>query len=134
MTIDEELSALMDQFFLAVSFGTGGTPAYERLHDLFTPAGRLINAIGDAPDDTTVAGFAEPRRALVDAGVLTSFEEVETGAVSESFGKVAHRFSTYEKRGVRDGAAFAARGRIATQFVRTPGGWRITSMAWDDEA
>ena len=39
MTIDEELSALMDQFFLAVSFGTGGTPAYERLHDLFTPAG-----------------------------------------------------------------------------------------------
>jgi len=63
MTIDEELSALMDQFFLAVSFGTGGTPAYERLHGLFTPAGRLINAIGNPPDDTTVAGFIEPRRA-----------------------------------------------------------------------
>ncbi len=134
MTVDEELSALVDGFFRAVSFGTGGTPEYERLHDLFTPAGRLINAIGDAPDDTTVAGFIEPRRAQVDAGVLTSFEEVETGAVTESFGKVAHRFSTYEKRGVRDGTAFAARGRIATQFVRTPGGWRITSMAWDDEA
>ena len=39
MTVDEELSALMERFFLAVSFGTGGTPAYERLHDLFTPAG-----------------------------------------------------------------------------------------------
>ena len=64
MTIDEELSALMDRFFQAVSFDTGGTPAYERLHDLFTPAGRLINAIGDAPDDTTVAGFAGPRREL----------------------------------------------------------------------
>jgi hypothetical protein len=62
MTIDEELSALMDRFFRAVSFDTGGTPAYDRLHDLFTPAGRLINAIGDAPDDTTVAGFIEPRR------------------------------------------------------------------------
>jgi hypothetical protein len=134
MTIDEQLGALMDQFFRAVSFGPGETPAYERLHDLFTLSGRLINAIGDAPDDATVAGFAESRRALVDAGVLTSFEEAETGAVTESFGKVAHRFSTYEKRGVRDGAAFAARGRIATQFVRTPGGWRITAMAWDDEA
>jgi hypothetical protein len=97
MTVDDELSALMDRFFLAVSFGAGGTPEYERLPDLFTPAGRLINAIGDAPDDTTVTEFIEPRRALV-------------------------------------GAAFAARGRIATQFVRTPGGWRITSMAWDDEA
>ena len=134
MTVDEELSALMDQFFLAVSFGPGGTPEYERLHGLFTPAGRLINAIGDAPDDATVAGFIEPRRAQFDAGVLTSFEEVETGAVTESFGKVAHRFSMYEKRGVREGTAFAAHGCIATQFVRTPDGWRITSMAWDDEA
>ena len=109
MTIDEELSALMDQFFRAVSFGPGERPRYERLHDLFTPAGRLINAIGDAPDDTTVAGFAGPRRALVEAGVLTSFEETETGAVTESFGKVAHRFSTYEKRGVRDGVVRRAR-------------------------
>jgi hypothetical protein len=66
--------------------------------------------------------------------VLTAFEEAETCAVTESFGKVAHGFSTDEERGVRDGAAFAARGRIATQFVRTPGGWWITSMAWDDEA
>jgi hypothetical protein len=39
-----------------------------------------------------------------------------------------------EPRRALVGAAFAARGRIATQFVRTPGGWRITSMAWDDEA
>jgi hypothetical protein len=134
MTVEEELSVLMGRFFRAVSFAPGGVPAYEGLHDLFTRSGRLISAIGDVPEDTTVAGFAGPRRALVDAGVLTSFEEVETGAVTESFGKVAHRFSTYEKRGVRDGTAFAARGRIATQFVRTPGGWRITSMAWDDEA
>ena len=73
MTVDEELSALVDRFFRAVSFGTGRTPEYERLHDLFTPAGRIINAIGDIPDDTTVAGFIEPRRAQVDAGVLTSF-------------------------------------------------------------
>jgi hypothetical protein len=37
MTVDEELSALMDRFFLAVSFGTGGTSAYERLHDFVHP-------------------------------------------------------------------------------------------------
>jgi hypothetical protein len=134
MTTEAELDTLMDRFFRAVSFAPGGAPEYERLPDLFTPEGRLINAIGDIPEDTTVAEFIAPRRALVAAGVLTSFEEVETGAVTESFGKVAHRFSTYEKRGVRDGAAFGARGRIATQFVRTPAGWRITSMAWDDEA
>jgi hypothetical protein len=48
-------------------------------------------------------------------------------------GDVAHRMSTYAKRGVRDGAAFAARGVISTQFVRTTDGWRMSSMAWDDE-
>jgi hypothetical protein len=31
MTIDEELSALMDRFFRAVSFAAGGMPAYERM-------------------------------------------------------------------------------------------------------
>src|SRR5947209_11603607 len=75
MMIDEELSALMDRFFRAVSFDAGGTPAYERLHDLFTPAGRLVNPIGDAPDDATVAGFIEPRRALAGPGALTASGE-----------------------------------------------------------
>jgi hypothetical protein len=124
----------VDEFFRAVSFEPGQKPAYERLHNLFTAHGRLVNAIGDVPEDTTVAEFVEPRRALVASGGLTSFEEVETGAVTEVFGKVAHRFSAYEKRGVREGAPFGARGMIATQFVRTPAGWRITSMAWDDES
>lgn len=133
MTVDDELGALMNRFFRAVSFPAGGTPAYGQLHDLFTPSGRLINAIGQTPDDTTVDGFIEPRQALVDTGVLTAFEELETGATTESFGKVAHRFSTYDKRGTRDGTAFEARGSITTQFVRTPAGWKITSMAWDDE-
>jgi hypothetical protein len=133
MTVDDELSALMTRFFQAVSFPAGGTPAYDQIHDLFTPTGRLINAIGDIPDDTTVAGFIEPRQTLVDTGTLTSFEEQETSAITESFRKVAHRFSNYEKRGTRDGKPFEARGTITTQFIHTQAGWKITSMAWDDE-
>ena len=78
--------------------------------------------------------FIESRQALVDAGELTSFAEFETHAITEVFGGVAHRMSTYGKRGVQDGAFFAARGVISTQFVRTPEGWRMSSMAWDDEA
>ncbi|UUZ70087.1 hypothetical protein LP416_13350 [Polaromonas sp. P2-4] len=31
------------------------------------------------------------------------------------------------------GAPFEARGVISTQFVRTPEGWKISAMAWDDE-
>jgi hypothetical protein len=70
---------------------------------------------------------------MVDSGALTHFREVEIAAITEAFGNVAHRFSTYEKRGSMHGSEFAARGAISTQFVRTPSGWRISSMAWDDE-
>jgi hypothetical protein len=31
------------------------------------------------------------------------------------------------------GEAIAGRGLISTQFIRTPRGWKMSSMAWDDE-
>jgi hypothetical protein len=46
---------------------------------------------------------------------------------------VAHRFSAYSKRGTQHGVSFEARGMISTQFILTEAGWRISSMAWDDE-
>jgi hypothetical protein len=74
-----------------------------------------------------------PRQQQVNSGELTSFEEGEVAHVTEVFGNVGHRFSTYQKRGTSNGVAFEARGIICTQFVRTPSGWKISSMAWDDE-
>ena len=52
---------------------------------LFTPDGRLINAIGDAPEDTTVAGFIGPRRALVGvAGLGAVFFGLLSGSASHT--------------------------------------------------
>jgi hypothetical protein len=77
--------------------------------------------------------FIAARTPVVERGELTSFRETETGAVTVVFGNVAHRWSSYEKAGVRHGVAFSATGMVSTQYVRTPAGWRISSMAWDDE-
>jgi hypothetical protein len=128
-----ELEALIGAFFDAVSFEAGETPAYERLRGLVIPNGLLIKNSADAPEVSTVDEFIAPRQALVDAGELTSFAEFEIHAITEVFGQVAHRLSTYGKRGVTNGTPFAGRGVISTQFVLTPDGWRISSMAWDDE-
>jgi hypothetical protein len=129
----DELERLTREFFTAVSFEAGGRPNYDAIRALFIPAGMLIRNTGDAPEVTSVDEFIAPRAALVEAGALTAFYEGELAAVDEAFGTVAHRFSSYEKRGVQNGAAFEARGAISTQFVLTPGGWRMSSMAWDDE-
>src|SRR5262249_10615484 len=81
----------------------------------------------------SVDEFIAPRQALVDSGELTAFEERELAQVTEIFGNVAHRMSTYSKSGVQGGRWFEARGVISTQFVLTPSGWRMSSMAWADE-
>jgi hypothetical protein len=132
VTAEHELRALMGTFLQAVSFEPGGAPDYASIRELFTPHGLLINTGGECPEVSGVEAFIAPRLARVDSGALTAFTEVEVGAVTEIFGNVAHRFSTYEKRGTLDGVTSQAAGMISTQFIRTPDGWKITVMAWDD--
>jgi hypothetical protein len=130
--VEQELGSLLGDFFAAVSF-TDEPPAYDRLHDLFTEGGRLIRTSGPAPEVTNVEQFVTSRQALVHSGVLRSFQELELMGITEIFGRVAHRFSSYIKHGVMDGVPFEGRGVISTQLIETAGGWRISSMAWDDE-
>ena len=49
------------------------------------------------------------------------------------FGNVAHRFSGYAKSGTNVKWNAKARGMVTTQFINTPDGWKVSSMAWDDE-
>jgi hypothetical protein len=80
-----------------------------------------------------VEEFIAPRLQLVESGQLTAFTETELSHATDLFGNVGQRLSAYAKSGTQDGAEFAAHGVISTQFIRTPQGWRIASMIWDDE-
>ncbi|MEU7749821.1 DUF4440 domain-containing protein [Nonomuraea sp. NPDC052129] len=129
----DELRELIESFFKAVSFDKGGRPSYAAIHDLFIMDGRLIRSGPGDPEILTVAQFATSRGKLFEAGELTAFRETESAATTETFGNVAHRFSTYRKEGVLNGARFTVEGLISTQFVRLAGEWKMSSMAWDDE-
>ena len=131
--ISAALKALIDEFFRAVSFETGHRPAYARIRDLFIDGGKLIRNSAEIPEISSVDDFIASRQGLVDSGALTSFEEVEIAETTEVFGNIAHRFSTYEKRGTIDGQPIEGAGLISTQFIRTPTGWKMSAMAWDDE-
>ena len=37
------------------------------------------------------------------------------------------------EHGISGGAEIDGRGVISIQFIATPTGWKISSMAWDDE-
>ena len=128
-----ELERLSSEFFRAVSFEHGESPPYSVIRDLFIERGLLIKNTGTTPEISSIDQFIEPRQAMVDAGDLTRFNEAELHQTTELFGNVAHRFSAYEKSGTMKGVPFEARGMISTQFVLTPQGWKMSSMAWDDE-
>lgn len=132
MSVDA-IRAQLQAFFAAVSFNPGERPGYGAIGDLFIEGGRLIKNSGDVPEISTVEQFVTPRQAMVDSGQLTEFREFEIEGTTQVFGNVAHHYCTYGKHGVSDGVPFDGRGVITTQFVRTPAGWRISSMAWDDE-
>ncbi|WP_411884620.1 hypothetical protein [Polaromonas sp. YR568] len=135
MTIDSkhELDALAAAFFEAVSFEPGATPPYQNIHGLFIAAGLLIKNTASTPEISTVAEFIAPRQALVDSGALTRFKEWELSETTHIFGNIAHRYSAYGKAGTQNGKDFEARGVISTQFIKTPEGWKMSAMAWDDE-
>ena len=131
--IKVELDRLTSEFFRAVSFEAGGTPRYASIHALFIESGLLIKNTASTPEVSTVRQFIEPRQAMVQSGELTRFRELELSERTEIFGNVGHRFSAYAKNGTMKGVPFEARGMISTQFILTPGGWRMSAMAWDDE-
>ncbi len=131
--VKSELKRLTDGFFRAVSFEPGEAPSYASIYELFIEAGLLIKNSGATQEISSVRQFIEPRQATVNTGELTRFREAELSESTEIFGNVAHRFSAYVKSGTSKGVPFEVRGLISTQFVLTPLGWKISSMAWDDE-
>ena len=131
--VKHELDALAFAFFRAVSFEPGSVPPYGDIHALFIDAGLLIKNTASTPEISTVREFIAPRQALVDSGALTRFREWELSETTQVFGNIAHRYSAYGKAGTQNGQDFEARGVISTQFIKTPEGWKMSAMAWDDE-
>ncbi|WP_436494216.1 GNAT family N-acetyltransferase [Actinokineospora sp. HUAS TT18] len=127
-----ELDQLTHAFFGAFA-NTEGEPDLDVIRGLFIPQGTIINNVGDEPVVQDLDAFIAPRQKILTDGTLTEFSEWETAERTEVVGSVAHRFSRYRKSGRRDGAWFEGAGHKTIQFVRTPAGWRISSMAWDDE-
>lgn len=132
-SVKSELDRLTMEFFESVSFEPGDTPDYEHIRGLFIEQGLLIKNVGPTPEISSVTQFIVPRYQSVQAGDLTRFHEAELSEATEIFGNVAHRFSAYTKSGTLKGTSFGARGMISTQFIRTPQGWKVSCMAWDDE-
>ena len=60
------------------------------------------------------------------------FYEAEAARRVETFGAIAHVFSTYESRRAPGEKPFA-RGINSFQLVKTAQGWKVMTILWDSE-
>ncbi len=127
-----EIDRLMRAFLGAFTNTDGDRPNLAAIREVFLPQGMIINNSGPQPVVYGLDAFIAPRERMLTDGTLTDFSEWEVHERTEIYGSVAHRFSEYAKSGFRDGRWFEGAGRKTTQFVLTPAGWRMSSMAWDD--
>ncbi len=128
-----EIDALVRSFFQLFSNRAGIRPELDRIFGLFVPRGLLVKCGGEEPEVCSLIEFITPRQALLTNGTLQEFHEFETGESTTIFGDCAQRISAYQKSGVLDGQVFSTRGVKTFQFVRSGAGWKILSVAWDDE-
>ncbi|MGW0997856.1 DUF4440 domain-containing protein [Streptomyces sp. NPDC002523] len=127
-----EIDALTAEFFGAFDNRGGKAPDVERIRRLFLPQG-VITCTSPGFAVYSVDAFIEPRRTLLTDGRLTEFSEWETSERTEIVGGIASRTGEYRKSGIMDGEPFEGGGTKNLQFVHTPEGWRIASLAWHDQ-
>lgn len=127
--IDELTAAFFDAF---TNCG-GAPPKADTLYAMFLPEAVIVKNVGGTPVAYTVEGFVEPRRTILSDGTLTEFREWETSAHTEVFGNIAQRFGRYAKSWIQNGQQYSGGGAKSIQFVRTPAGWKIASLVWDDD-
>ncbi|MGW4471153.1 GNAT family N-acetyltransferase [Nonomuraea sp. NPDC004354] len=130
--VKPELDQLMRAFLGAFTNTGRRRPNLDVIREVFIPEGTIIKNVAAEPVIYDLEAFIEPREKILTDGTLTEFTEWEVAERTEIFGSIAHRFSEYRKSGFLNGEWFEGSGRKTTQFVRTPAGWRMSSMAWDD--
>ena len=127
------IDLLARRFFAAFTNEGDSVPAVESLSELFIASGVILKATGVEPEVYSVSSFIAPRVRLLTDGTLTDFREEETASRTDILGNVAQRASLYRKSGNLSGSRFEGKGIKFFHFVRTPAGWRISAVIWDDE-
>ncbi|RKN40828.1 GNAT family N-acetyltransferase [Streptomyces hoynatensis] len=131
--VQAELDRLMGAFLAAFTNAGGRRADVEAVRDLFVPGALLVSHTGEQPVVMDLDAFIASRQRMLTDGTLTEFSEWEAGERTEIAGSLAHRLSTYRTSGRRDGKRFEGGGHKTTQFLRTPAGWRMSSVAWREE-
>ena len=129
-TMDSTIAALYD-----VISGPAGTRNWDRFRSLFIPGARLIPTTPRPTGEVgarvlTVEDYVQRAGARFEK---EGFFEREVNRRLERFGNIAHAFSTYESRHVKDDEKPFQRGINSIQLMNDGKRWWVVTIFWQGE-
>ncbi|HRH62381.1 MAG TPA: GNAT family N-acetyltransferase [Bacteroidia bacterium] len=103
------------------------------LYQLCLPNASFENTTLNRNEMLTLTEFIDSRHTILSNGSYTSFEEYELSRTISLDSSSAIRFSSYEKRGIRNGSVFFDKGVKQFHYKKTSYGWKIEKVSWCDE-
>ena len=127
------INELVNSFFNLFTVKKGCKADLSLIYHLFIPEGLIVKCSGPTPEIYNLKQFIEPREKMFNDGSLSNFIEEELSENTKIFGNIAQRLSLYQKSGIMYGVEFENKGIKTMQFIKMSDGWKISSVAWDDE-
>jgi hypothetical protein len=128
------IDGIIKAYYEVISGPAGQPRQWSRDRTLYIPDIRFV-AMSEDKNGQVRAQIASHQQ-FVDASdpmlVKQGFYESEIHRVTETFGHIAHVFSTYESRQKKDGPVIA-RGINSIELFYDGKRWWIASAIWDDE-
>ena len=127
--------AIIAALYASISGPAGQKRDWPRFRSLFIPDARLIVARPRRPEGPVPPRVMTPEQYITgsSAALEQGFFEREISRISETFGGVTHRFSTYESRMRAEDPQPFARGINSIQLLYDGQRWWVVTVFWDSE-
>jgi hypothetical protein len=116
-----------------LSYSNSNLENLDSIIPLFVKDAKLTACFGDQPKSWSVTEFIMFIKDAVTSQRITGRAETELFEETEIFGKISHRFSTYQIIFTMKDKAEQRRGINAIQLIKSDGRWIINSLVWDTE-
>lgn len=124
---------ITSELYNAICFEIGSQPPVEKLTEIFIPTANMVRNDSDSSEIMTVNDFIKSYKKRIADGTIKSFYEGELNHITENFGTIAHRFSTYETKYDLDNSEPFSVGINSIQFVKIDNKWKISSIVWNNQ-
>jgi len=130
---EDAIKKAVDNAYKCISFKKGEQVNYDDVKNYFMPQAQMFNFRNDTLEIFTINQFVDLFRNFIESNSITSFYEEEIRGTTDQFGRVAQRISTYRTY-INSMDSITERGVNSFQLVKTPQGWKVSSIIWDVES